>query len=100
MNPNGSSSQNRVPQVTRTRLRGGSEKNRFSYIFTWELHERLLWFGKLRWVAAGGLALASVLGPFFSMPSTRPSLAVVAALVPLLVRRKLIYERQKREEGG
>jgi len=83
MNPNttGSSSQNRVPQVTRTRLRGGSEKNRFSYIFTWELHERLLWFGKLRWVAAGGLALASVLGPFFSMPSTRPSLAVVAALV-------------------
>jgi hypothetical protein len=26
--------------------------------------------------------------------------AVVAALVPLIVKRNLIYERQKQEEGG
>ena len=38
----------------------------------------------VRQIALGGgrgLALASVVGPFFSMPSTRPSLAVVALLV-------------------
>jgi signal transduction histidine kinase len=66
------------PQVT---LGGGRDATVFSYIFAWELHERLLWFSKLRWLAAAGLAFASILGPVFSMPSTRPSLAVVAALV-------------------
>jgi len=77
----GPSSQIRVPAGPRSGLRNGDEPDRFSFLFSWELHERLLWFSKLRWIAAAGLALASVLGPFFSMPSTRPSLAVVAALV-------------------
>lgn len=61
----------------------GSEANPYSMVFAWELHERLLWFSKLRWLAVAGLALASLLGPFFSMPATRPSLLVVAALVAL-----------------
>jgi signal transduction histidine kinase len=60
---------------------GTSAAGRFSYIFAWELHERLLWFSSLRWIAVGGLALASVVGPMLGMPSTRPSLAIVAALV-------------------
>ena len=75
------SSQTRIALGTRASVREGSGNERFSYIFAWELHERLLWFCKLRWVAAGGLALASVFGPLFSMPSTRPSLIIVAALV-------------------
>jgi signal transduction histidine kinase len=53
----------------------------FSVIFAWELHERLLWFVNLRWVAAAGLALASAAGPAVGMPSTRPSLAIIAAMV-------------------
>ena len=76
-----SSPRTRATPVTRAKIQGGSERDRFSFLFSWELHERLLWFSKLRWVAVAGLALASVLGPFFAMPSTRPSLAVVAALV-------------------
>jgi signal transduction histidine kinase len=77
------SSRSRAAVGSRASFRGGSEKKKFSYIFAWELHERLLWFGKLRWIAAFGLALASLLGRFFSMPSTWPSLAVVAALVAI-----------------
>jgi signal transduction histidine kinase len=55
--------------------------DRFAYIFAWELHERLLWFGNLRWMAVAGLALASMLGPYVDLPSTRLSLAVVAGSV-------------------
>ncbi len=79
--PTGTRTQSQAPAGSGTRQRGRSKKDRFSYIFAWELHERLLWFCQLRWLAAAGLALASALGPYFSMPSTRPSLAVVAALV-------------------
>ncbi len=78
-----SSPPNSLTPGPRVGMRSGDGANRFSFLFSWELHERLLWFSKLRWVAAAGLALASVLGPFFSMPSTRPSLAVVAALVAI-----------------
>lgn len=77
------SSSAKIPVLTTARdgTSPGSGIDRFSYIFAWELHERLLWFAKLRWLAVAGLALASILGPIFSMPATRPSLAVVAALV-------------------
>jgi signal transduction histidine kinase len=81
--PTGPRPQTQGAPGSAVRYRSGTEKNRFSYIFSWELHERLLWFCKLRWLAALGLALASVLGPYFSMPSTSPSLAVVAVLVAL-----------------
>ena len=54
---------------------------RFSYIFASELHERLLWFARLRWLAAGALAVASVLGPRLGFDSAWPGLVVVAALV-------------------
>jgi signal transduction histidine kinase len=54
---------------------------RFSFIFAAELHERLLWFSSLRWVAAAGLALVSLVGPWLGMPATRPSLVEVAILV-------------------
>jgi signal transduction histidine kinase len=76
-----SSSQGRVPVVLRESGLANQGVNRFSYLFSWELHERLLWFAKLRWLAAAGLGLASVLGPLFAMESTRPSLAVVAVVV-------------------
>ena len=56
-------------------------QDRFSFVFSWELHERLLWFSNLRWVAVAGLGLASVLGPSVGTPSTWPSLILVAALV-------------------
>lgn len=56
-------------------------QDRFSFVFSWELHERLLWFSNLRWVAVAGLGLASVLGPSVGTPSTWPSLVLVAALV-------------------
>ena len=52
-----------------------------SLVFAWELHERLLWFSNLRWLAVVGLAAVSLLGPAVGMDATRPSLMVVAALV-------------------
>ena len=55
----------------------------FSFIFASELHERLLWFANLRWLAVAGLGVASVVGPAAGMPATRPSLAEVAALVAI-----------------
>lgn len=100
-NTSGLSSQHRVPPITRARTLSGFEKGRFSFIFSWELHERLLWFSKLRWVAAVGLALASVFGPYLGMESTRPSLAVVAALVAAynLVFIHVLRSRLGPEEG-
>jgi len=53
----------------------------FSYLFASELHQRLQWFASLRWLAAAGLAVASVAGPALGIHSAWPSLAVVAALV-------------------
>jgi len=95
--PSGTRAHSQVAAGSGTRHRGGSKRDRFSYIFAWELHERLLWFCKLRWLAAAGLALASVLGPYFSMPSTYPSLAVVAALVAIY---NLIFVHVLRERLG
>jgi signal transduction histidine kinase len=54
---------------------------RFAYIFAPALFERLQWFGRLRWFAAGGLAVASVLGPRFDIPAVWPSLLIVAGVV-------------------
>ncbi len=52
-----------------------------SYIFAPELHERLRWFGTLRWYAVAALVVASFAGPFVGVTSVWPSLAVVAAAV-------------------
>ena len=52
-----------------------------SLVFAWELHERLLWFSNLRWLAVAGLAAVSLLGPAVGLDATRPSFMVVAALV-------------------
>lgn len=60
---------------------GPASANRFSFIFASELRERLLWFCNLRWIAVAGLAVASVIVPVLGLPSTRPSLVEVAALV-------------------
>jgi signal transduction histidine kinase len=54
---------------------------RFTYIFGPELYSRLLWFGRLRWVAVSGLALAAAVGPWLGFPSVWPSLFVVATVV-------------------
>ncbi|MGD8439978.1 MAG: HAMP domain-containing sensor histidine kinase [Holophagae bacterium] len=59
----------------------GAVLERVSVVFASELHERLLWFASLRWVAVAGLAVASLVGPMLGVASTRPSLAVVAVLV-------------------
>ena len=53
----------------------------FSYIFASELHERLRWFGTLRWIAAAALGLLSVVGPLVGFPAVWPSLALVAGAV-------------------
>jgi signal transduction histidine kinase len=53
----------------------------FKDIFAPRLRRRLLWFGRLRWVAVSGLALASFVGPALGLPSVWPSLCVIAGLV-------------------
>lgn len=53
----------------------------FSYIFASELHGRLLWFARLRWIAVGVLALMSVAGPRLGWTAVWPSLAVIAGFV-------------------
>jgi signal transduction histidine kinase len=56
-------------------------ETRFRHIFAPRLHQRLAWFGRLRWFAVGGLALVSVLGPSLGFPSVWPSLCVIAGVV-------------------
>ena len=56
-------------------------RTRFKHIFDPELLGQLLWFGRLRWLAVCGLALASVLGPQFGFESVWPGLFVVASIV-------------------
>ncbi len=56
-------------------------EDRFSYIFSGELEERLRWFITLRWMAVVGLAVGSLLGPRVGLPSVWPSLLVVALFV-------------------
>ncbi|MCP4201479.1 MAG: HAMP domain-containing histidine kinase [bacterium] len=46
-----------------------------------EFLERLRWFEKLRWLAAGGLAAASLLGDLLELPHLWPSLLIVAVIV-------------------
>jgi len=57
------------------------KKIRFRHIFGPELFGRLGWFGRLRWLAVIGLAVASFLGARFGFPSVWPSLFVVASVV-------------------
>ena len=56
-------------------------KIRFRHIFGPELYGRLVWFGRLRWLAVGGLALASLLGRRFDFGAVWPSLFFVASVV-------------------
>ena len=56
-------------------------RTRFKHIFDPELLGRLLWFGRLRWVAVCALALASVMGPQFGFASVWPGLFVIASVV-------------------
>jgi signal transduction histidine kinase len=58
-------------------------KIRFKQIFDPELFGRLLWFGRLRWVAVSGLAVASLIGPSLGFSSVWPSLFIVASIVAL-----------------
>jgi len=53
----------------------------FSYIFASELHGRLLWFARLRWIAVAALALTSIVGPRFGWTGVWPSLAIIAGFV-------------------
>jgi signal transduction histidine kinase len=54
---------------------------RFAYIFAPALFERLLWFGRLRWFAAAGLAAAALLGPYVDIPAVWPGLFIVACAI-------------------
>ena len=56
---------------------------RFSFIFAPELHERLFWFERLRWLAVSGLALAAVTGRALGFTAVWPSLFYVASIVAL-----------------
>jgi len=53
----------------------------FAGVFAEERHQRLLWFCRLRWLAAAGLALASAVGPLVGIPGVWPSLLVIAVVV-------------------
>lgn len=57
--------------------------NQVSFAFTLahELYGRLRWFGRLRWIAVGGLAASALAGPGIGLPELRPSLWIVAAAV-------------------
>ena len=65
----------------------------FSYIFASELHGRLLWFARLRWIAVAVLAVTSVVGPRFGWVDVWPSLAIIAGLVAVY---NVIYTRRLR----
>jgi len=56
-------------------------ETRFEHIFAPRLFQRLLWFGRLRWIAVGCLALVSFVGPGLGFPSVWPSLSVIAGVV-------------------
>ncbi|MFC1572273.1 sensor histidine kinase [Candidatus Eisenbacteria bacterium] len=46
-----------------------------------EIHHRLLWFEKLRFLAAGGLVVTSLIGPRFGFPTLWPSLLIAGVFV-------------------
>jgi signal transduction histidine kinase len=69
-----------------------------SHIFGPELYGRVVWFGRLRWLAVSGLALASLAGPRLGFPSVWPSLFVVASVVAaynLVFQRLLLLHRRR-----
>ena len=66
-----------------------------SLVFAWELHERLLWFSNLRWLAVVGLAAVSLLGPAVGLDATRPSLMVVAAAEEMMRFLSIVDELQQ-----
>jgi signal transduction histidine kinase len=71
---------------------------RLSHILGPELYGRVVWFGRLRWLAVSGLALVSVLGLRLGFSSVWPSLFAVASVVAvynLLFQRLLLVHRQK-----
>lgn len=71
---------------------------RLSQVLGPELYGRVVWFGRLRWLAVSGLALVSVLGRELGFPSVWPELFVVASVVAaynLLFQRLLLLHRRK-----
>ncbi len=72
----------------------------FSYIFASELHGRLLWFARLRWIAVATLAATAFLGPRFGWDGVWPGLAIIAGLVAIYnlvflhkLRSYLVWDR-------
>ncbi len=72
----------------------------FSFIFASELHGRLLWFARLRWIAVAALAATSLLGPRFGWTGVWPGLAIIAGLVAVYnlvflnrLRSYLVWDR-------
>jgi signal transduction histidine kinase len=57
------------------------EEAPFSYIFASELLGRLRWFARLRWLAAGALALASLAAPQLRVAVAMAPLAALAVIV-------------------
>jgi len=53
----------------------------FSYIFASELHGRLVWFARLRWIAVAALAVTSVVAPRLGWTGVWPALLIIAAFV-------------------
>jgi hypothetical protein len=46
-----------------------------------ELGDRLRWFVRLRWTAAGSLGLLALIGPLAGFPEALPGLSILAAVV-------------------
>ena len=72
---------------------------RISDIFAHELYERLVWFGRLRWAAAGGVAVASLAGRLLGIPAVWPSLLVIAGMLALYNVVLQIRLRLRRRRG-
>ncbi len=78
-------------------LLGAVKEVPFSTIFAPELYSRLLWFVRLRWLAAIGLVLASLLGGRVGFPDAWPNLFLVAAFILVY---NLIFSTQLRRRGA
>ncbi len=71
----------------------------FGYLFAPELYDRLVWFGRLRWLAVAGLAAAAIAGPVAEVPDVWPALLVVAVVVAAFNVLFTVTLRRRSREG-
>lgn len=62
-----------------------------------QLRRRLLWFGRLRWIAVGGLALGSFVGPALGLAALWPHVFAIAVVVAAY---NVVFDRLLRWKDG